>query len=415
MTSHTDIVANKNDKIPWYVYFVGGVIVVDGAAKISVMFHDGTRVPAELIGSDRETDRALLHVVLPKGPHNHAQLGDSDKLEVGQKVLAIGHPFGLAYALANVVISGLGKLAETNQDVSHERIIQTTAPINPGNSGGPLMDSADQVIGINTVILMDAENIAFVIPINTVKSIVTALQGSSRVIRPWLDVKGKFVTEELRNLMALPLFSGLLIMDVDDGSPAEKIGLQAGQLSVTIEGEPWVLGVDILTVQWANGDEYGTIYESVAGASIRSMIEMPVFKDGVSCYERQARGTSNGAQTTTPPQNPGASVCPARFYARRLLTLTRRALRQAERAQRSNDRKQGSPNVSPFDNGRASILGCMTVAGYHAKNRCPPLQQSSDYMEASPCRHHPADGVNSPQDDDVPHGANVFAGCKTVE
>jgi serine protease Do len=281
MTSHTDIVANKNDKIPWYVYFVGGVIVVDGAAKISVMFHDGTRVPAELIGSDRETDRALLHVVLPKGPHNHAQLGDSDKLEVGQKVLAIGHPFGLAYALANVVISGLGKLAETNQDVSHERIIQTTAPINPGNSGGPLMDSADQVIGINTVILMDAENIAFVIPINTVKSIVTALQGSSRVIRPWLDVKGKFVTEELRNLMALPLFSGLLIMDVDDGSPAEKIGLQAGQLSVTIEGEPWVLGGDILTAvneqTVTNTEQYTKVLQALQADQ---MIEMPVFKDG---------------------------------------------------------------------------------------------------------------------------------------
>ena len=73
-----------------------------------------TRVPAELIGSDRETDCALLHVVLPKGPHDHAQLDDSDKLEVGQNILAIGHPFGLAYALANAVISGLGKLAETN-------------------------------------------------------------------------------------------------------------------------------------------------------------------------------------------------------------------------------------------------------------------------------------------------------------
>ena len=246
MTSHTDIVANKNDKIPWYIYFVCGVIVVDGAAKIAVMFHDGTRVPAELIGSDRETDRALLHVVLPKGPHNHAQLGDSDKLEVGQKVLAIGYPFGLAYALANVVISGLGKLAETNQDVFHERIIQTTAPINPGNSAGPLMDSADQVIGINTVILMGAENIAFVIPINTVRSIVTVLQANSRVIRPWLDLKGKSVTE-VRNLMALPLFSGLLIMDVDDGSPAEKIGLQAGQLSVTVEGNRGCWGVEIFS------------------------------------------------------------------------------------------------------------------------------------------------------------------------
>jgi len=131
--------------------------------------------------------------------------------------------------------------------------------------------AAGVLTGINTVILMGAENIAFVIPINTVKSIVTALQASGRVIRPWLDVKGKFVTEELRNLMALPLLSGLLIMDVDDGSPAEKIGLQAGQLSVTIEGEPWVLGGDILTAvngqTVTNTEQYTKVLQALTSRS----------------------------------------------------------------------------------------------------------------------------------------------------
>lgn len=255
--------------------------VVAGAAKIMVMLHDGARVPAELIGMDTETDVALLRVALPKGKYPHARLGDSDKLEVGQKVLAIGHPFGLTYALSSGIISGFGKLAEINQDAFHDRIIQSTAPINPGNSGGPLVDSEDLVIGLNTAILMGAENIAFAIPINTVKSVASALQAHGRVIRPWLGVKGKFVTDELRTLIALPLVSGLLIMDVEDGSPAAKLGLHAGLLSVAIEGEPWVLGGDILVA--INGQDVKNTEQykkALQPLQANQMIEITVFKDG---------------------------------------------------------------------------------------------------------------------------------------
>ena len=230
--------------------------VVDGAAKITVTLHDGTRLPAELIGSDPQSDVALLHVTLPKGQHTPAHLGDSDKLEIGQKVVAIGHPFGLGYAFSTGIVSGFGKLLETKQEVFQERVIQTTTPFNPGNSGGPLVDSEDRVVGINSSILMGAQNIGFAIPINTVKSIVTELRTNGRVIRPWLGIKGKFVTDEVRNLIALPLVSGLLIIDVDDGSPAETIGLRAGELDVTIEGEPWVLGGDILVA--VNGQDVKT-------------------------------------------------------------------------------------------------------------------------------------------------------------
>lgn len=220
--------------------------VVDGATKLTVTLHDGTRLPAELVGSDSQSDVALLHVTLPKGKYPHAHLGDSDKLEVGQKVLAIGHPFGLGYALSTGIVSGFGKLLETKQEVSQDRVIQTTTPMNLGNSGGPLVDSEDRVVGINTGVLAGAQNIGFAIPINTVKSVVSALQTNGRVIRPWLGIKGKFVTDELRTLIALPMVSGLMIQDVDEGSPAEKIGLKAGQLDVVIEGEPWVIGGDIL-------------------------------------------------------------------------------------------------------------------------------------------------------------------------
>ena len=167
--------------------------VVDGAANITVTLHDGTRLPAELIGSDPQSDVALLHVTLPKGPHAPAQLGDSDKLEIGQKVMAIGHPFGLGYAFSTGIVSGFGQLLVPKQEVFQERVIQTTTPFNPGNSGGTLVDSEDRVIGINSSVLLGAQNIGFAIPINTVKSIITELRTNGRVVRPWLGIKGKFV------------------------------------------------------------------------------------------------------------------------------------------------------------------------------------------------------------------------------
>ncbi len=276
---------------------------VMGAAKITVTFHDGTRLPADLVGSDPQTDIALLSVVLPKGQHALAHLGNSDKLEVGQKVLAIGHPFGLGYAFSTGIVSGFGKLFETKQEVLQERLIQTTAPINPGNSGGPLVDSEGRIIGINSSILQGAQNIGFAVPINTVKSIIASLQKNGRVIRPWLGIKGKFVTQELRNLIALPLVSGVLILDVDEKSPAEAIGLHGGTLNVTIEGESWVLGGDILVA--VDGHEVKTIeqYNSVLGPlTVGQSIQLTVVRDG----EYLTKTATLGERPTPPisPQHP---------------------------------------------------------------------------------------------------------------
>jgi len=283
--------------------------VVEGAANITVTLHDGTRLPAELIGSDPQSDVALLHVMLPQGPHAPAQLGDSDKLEIGQKVLAIGHPFGLGYAFSTGIVSGFGKLLETKQEVFQERVIQTTTPINPGNSGGPLVDSEDRVVGINSAILMGAQNIGFAIPINTVKSIVTELRTNGRVIRPWLGIKGKLVTDEVRNLIALPLVSGLLIIDVEDGSPAQTIGLRAGNLDVTIEGEPWVLGGDILVA--VNGQDVKTSeqYAKVLRQlKAKESIEITLFRDGT----RRTITVTLGERPTpsSPSQHPKIEVPP---------------------------------------------------------------------------------------------------------
>jgi serine protease Do len=255
--------------------------VVEGAAKITVTLHDGTRLPAELIGSDPQTDVALLQVTLPKGQHVPAHLGDSDKLEIGQKVLAIGHPFGLGYAFSTGIVSGFGKLFETKQEVFQERVIQTTTPFNPGNSGGPLVDSEDRVVGINSAILLGAQNIGFAIPINTVKSVLPELRAHGHVVRPWLGIKGKFVTDELRNLIALPLVDGLLIIDVEEGSPAARIGLRAGELDVTIEGEPWVLCGDIIVgingQDVKNREQYAKVFRQLKA---EQSITLRLYRDG---------------------------------------------------------------------------------------------------------------------------------------
>ena len=283
--------------------------VVDGAANITVTLHDGTRLPAELIGSDPQSDIALLHVTLLKGRHVPAQLGDSDKLEIGQKVLAIGHPFGLGYAFSTGIVSGFGQLLETKQEVFQERVIQTTTPINPGNSGGPLVDSEDHVIGINSSVMMGAQNIGFAIPINTVKSIIAELRTNGRVVRPWLGIKGKFVTDEVRNLIALPLVSGLLIIDVEDGSPAQTIGLRAGNLDVTIEGEPWILGGDILVAvdgqDVKSSEQYAKVLRPL---KVKQSIDVTVFRDGT----RRTLTVTLGERPTpsNPSQHPRIEVPP---------------------------------------------------------------------------------------------------------
>jgi S1-C subfamily serine protease len=283
--------------------------VVAGAVKITVTLHDGTRVPAELIGNDPQTDVALLQVRLPKGPYVPAPLGDSDKLEIGQKVVAIGHPFGLGYAFSTGVVSGFGKLFETKQEVFQERVIQTTAPFNPGNSGGPLVDSEDRVVGINSAILLGAQNIGFAIPINAIKAILPELRAHGRVIRPWLGIKGKFVTDELRTLMALPLVDGLLIVDVEDGSPAAESGLRAGELDVTIEGEPWVLGGDIIVSingqEVKTGEQYLKVFRQLKA---KQAVTLRLYRDG----EAQTLDLTLGERPLPPgpPQRPKIEVPP---------------------------------------------------------------------------------------------------------
>jgi serine protease Do len=258
--------------------------VVDKAAKILVILHDGTQLTAALVGSDPYTDLALLRVDLSKNRHAIVLLGNSDRVDIGQEVVAIGHPFGLGYALTTGVVSGFGTTPGP-RSTPHERVIQTSAAINPGNSGGPLVDMKGEVIGINMSILAGGQNIGFAIPINTAKTVVNELRAHGRVVRPWLGIIGKFVPDQVIDLFAVPLAKGLLVAHVEEGSPAQKAGLRAGALNVVVDGEPWVLGGDI--VQAVNGRDIQTVEQYAAMSKtleIGQTVTLRVLRNGAYQY-----------------------------------------------------------------------------------------------------------------------------------
>jgi serine protease Do len=235
--------------------------VVDKAAKILVILCDGTQLTAALVGIEPYTDLALLKVDLSKNHHATVLLGNSDRVDIGQEVVAIGHPFGLGYALTTGVVSGFGTTPDS-RSTPHERMIQTSAAINPGNSGGPLVDKEGRVIDINLSVLAGGQNIGFAIPTNTVKTVVNELRTHGRIVRPWLGVTGKFLPNHVIDLFAVPLAKGLLVAHIEEGSPAQKAGLRAGTLNVIVEGEPWVLGGDIVLA--VNGRNIKTVEQYAA-------------------------------------------------------------------------------------------------------------------------------------------------------
>ena len=125
-------------------------------------------------------------------------------------------------------------------------LLQTTAPVNPGDSGGPLLDTNGRVIGVTTAVLAGTQNIGFAIPIDLAKEVLAELNAHGKVVRPWVGVAGKFVTEDIRDLFVLPLSDGLLVEEVAPGSPAAIAGLRAGTIDIVVVGEPWMMGGDLI-------------------------------------------------------------------------------------------------------------------------------------------------------------------------
>jgi serine protease Do len=221
--------------------------VVDGAHTVIARLYDGQRLKAEILGIDSYSDVAVLRLVGITGKLPFLRLGTSDALRIGQKALVIGNPFGLGFGLSTGIISGLDRFP-TGLSISEPRVplIQTTAPLNPGDSGGPLVNSDGRVVGITTAMMIGTQNIGFAVPVDIVKEVLGELKAKGQVSRPWLGVGGKFVTEEIRDLFVLPLADGLLVGEVYPGGPAAEAGLQAGTVDVTVAGEPWIMGGDLI-------------------------------------------------------------------------------------------------------------------------------------------------------------------------
>jgi S1-C subfamily serine protease len=217
--------------------------VVKGSSQLTVTLADKKVYKAKVLGTDPRDDLALIKIdtgrKLPA-----MRLGDSDALVVGQKVLAIGNPFGFEGTLTTGIVSSLNRTIQTEASRALEGMIQTDAAINPGNSGGPLLDSHGNVIGINTAIYGPQGNIGigFAMPINRAKSMLDEFQKSGHVSRPILGIKEVWVTGDLAEMLELPAKGGLLITQVDRSSPAEDAGLH-GPTDVVIVGGAYQLAV----------------------------------------------------------------------------------------------------------------------------------------------------------------------------
>jgi S1-C subfamily serine protease len=227
--------------------------VVFGHRAIAVTLDNGYTTPAKLLGADPILDVAVLRIPGPDASLPKATLGDSDALQVGEEVIAIGNPMGLEQTLTRGVISGMDRLLSEFPLSVTLPFIQTDAAINPGNSGGPLVNRCGEVVGLTSALLADAKNIGFAIPINVVKQVLPQLVQQGRVIRPWLGVSGKVIGKEVQDLLKLPLVDGFLVETIEPGSPAAKAGLHEGELLIAIAGEEFLFGGDIIMA--ANGKE----------------------------------------------------------------------------------------------------------------------------------------------------------------
>ena len=230
-------------------YILTNFHVVQEAQTIEVVLGDKTRYPGKFIGADQRNDVALIKID-PKGKHLTAlPLGDSAGLQVGQKVLAIGNPFGFQSTLTTGVVSALGRTVQTSQTTLIDEAIQTDAAINRGNSGGPLINSHGEVIGINSAIYTPSgttAGIGFAIPINTAKRIAQDLINEGRVHLAFIGVQTIPVGGDLAQALQLPVDDGLLVENAAKGGPASTAGIRGGDRIVMAGMQRIAIGGDVI-------------------------------------------------------------------------------------------------------------------------------------------------------------------------
>ncbi len=246
-------------------YILTNAHVVEGADEITVRTNDERDLEAKLVGSDPQTDLAVLKV--EDGKLDALELGDSDSLRVGQWVVAAGTPFGLSSSITSGIVSATGR--SNLRIADYEDFIQTDAAINPGNSGGPLLDLEGKVVGINTAIFSRSGGymgIGFAIPINMAKDVMNSLMADGKVTRGRLGAWIQDLNDDLAESFDYDSRNGVLIGDVDPDSPAGKAGLQSGDIVLEYDGEP-VTKADDLRMR-------------VAGTKPGEEVELEIWRDG---------------------------------------------------------------------------------------------------------------------------------------
>jgi S1-C subfamily serine protease len=258
--------------------------VIEGADEVEVSFSNGEEMSADVVGSDPSTDIAVLDVDANARALHVLTLGNSDQLEVGDEVIAIGNPLGFERTMTAGIVSALGRVIESPGQFQIDEVIQTDAPINRGNSGGPLLDAQGRVVGVNTQIAsVSGGNIGlgFAVPINTVKDVVAQLIDKGRVEHAWLGVTTQEIDEDVYDMFNLPVERGLLITSVVEGSPAERAGLRGGTEQATVDGTTWILGGDIIVE--AEGTRLRTfdeLRELIEGKDPDDELTLVVNRDG---------------------------------------------------------------------------------------------------------------------------------------
>jgi len=256
--------------------------VISGSSKIEVRFSDGSRYTAKVLVADRADDLALIQID-PKKKVPFLKLGDSDALQVGQKVLAIGNPFGFSGTLTTGIVSSMGREIR-NENSTLEGLIQTDAAINEGNSGGPLLDSQGNVIGINTAILAPSGGnigIGFAMPIHRAKAMLEDFRVGKSFGRPRFGASTVFIAGDLAAELKLPTNGGLLIQEVGRGSAAEKAGLKGYSDVVLVGNERLGVGGDFITeVDGKPVTESDALAREIARKRPGDTITVKVFRAG---------------------------------------------------------------------------------------------------------------------------------------
>lgn len=266
-------------------YILTNAHVVEGSEYLNIKIHDGSSYEATLIGSDKENDLAVLKIEVPHTLHLEPILfGNSATLQVGQKVVVIGNPFGYDRTMTIGNVSGLGRPVRVEGNSVINGMIQTDAAINPGNSGGPLLNSVGEMVGICTTIHSttgSSQGIGFAIPVNTAIAVIPDLIQFGKVVRGWLDVTLVQLDPAIVEYAHLPIQEGLLVSQVKSGGKAEKGGLRGGSERVQYGSSIIYLGGDIITsLNGVSVREYADLYSALINSRPSDKIEVEVVRKG---------------------------------------------------------------------------------------------------------------------------------------